>query len=199
MLTFKTPRSNLDHSSWRRTTACLLLGTAIGSASIANGQEADQNKDQPELQTTQSNTESTSQPEDKALTPSITVSNETPLEPSETQKPSALESAEQMIERSVMPITNWVEKKIQGTNIIKPSPYRSNKNQQDAPEPNGITMRQAIVQAMDSYPGTVLSSEKTQSNGHQAYQIKILSKQGVIRIIEVSAHNSQPKNLQPKE
>lgn len=87
------------------------------------------------------------------------------------------------VESFVMPFTHWVEDKIQNTDIMKPSVYV----QEASPEPaKGIGLRGAIEKARAEFEGTVLSADKITSEGQLVYRVKILSKEGVVKQIEVS-------------
>lgn len=120
-----------------------------------------------------------------AATPVVVASEAAPVAPESEQEPTMLESADRLIERSVMPFTNWVEKKIQGSNIIKPSPYQKKNGSTETNVTPRLSLRAAIEQAMSAYPGTVLSSDHLAKPDGQVYRIKILSSEGVIRIIEI--------------
>ncbi|WP_103654310.1 PepSY domain-containing protein [Agarilytica rhodophyticola] len=87
------------------------------------------------------------------------------------------------VERIVMPFTQWVEKRIQNTSIVKPSVFpNKNKRQQH----KGISLRQAIELARREYKGTVLGAERIEEKDNLTYRIKIISKDGVIKVIEVN-------------
>ena len=76
---------------------------------------------------------------------------------------------DEQMEEMVLPLKQWLEK------TIRPD------DPQPAPKQQQINLRQAIRLALRSYPGTVLSAGE-KANG---YHIKILSKQGVVKVIHL--------------
>ena len=83
---------------------------------------------------------------------------------------------DETMEDMVTPLKQWLE--------------YNEQTQQPAPKPAQITMRQAIKQATRQYPGVVLSVKQQD----KAYQIKILSKQGVVKLINISTFMQQVPN-----
>ena len=75
---------------------------------------------------------------------------------------------DETMEEMVMPLKQWLE---------------YNDNPPTAlPTPASKSMRQAIKEATSSYPGVVLSVKKLEA----VYQVKILSEQGVVQLIDIS-------------
>jgi uncharacterized membrane protein YkoI len=101
---------------------------------------------------------------------------------------SLVESADRMIERSVMPVTDWIERKIQNSKVITPSPYHNKSAEQDTAS-KALNLRSAIKLATTEYPGTVLSADLIIEQGTEKFQIKILAVTGVIKVIEVDRTN----------
>ena len=97
------------------------------------------------------------------------------------------------IERMVMPLTHWVEEKIQNTSIIKPSAY-SRKRQ--AQGPNHINLREAIERAQKQYTGTVLGAERISEKDQLIYRIKILSASGIVKLVEVDGSKQESEGTQ---
>lgn len=80
---------------------------------------------------------------------------------------------DEQMEEMVLPLKQWLEK------TIRPNdPPQTPKQQQ-------INLRQAIRMALKRYPGTVLSAGKKEDGFH----IKILSRQGVVKIIHLPLAN----------
>lgn len=87
------------------------------------------------------------------------------------------------IERSVMPATQWLEKKLQNRPLIQPSIYLDDdKNEDNATQ---LTLREAIEKAKQQQPGTILSAKKIINEQSRLFEIKILSGSGIIKIIEI--------------
>lgn len=99
---------------------------------------------------------------------------------------SAKEIDVSVIEKAVMPLTHWVEGKIQDHAIAKPQKSHNKSNDLT----NGISLRDAIRKATQQYAGTVLSAEQVQKNNQRYYRIKMLSANGVVKIIEVNGQSS---------
>ena len=87
------------------------------------------------------------------------------------------------IERSVMPATQWLERKIQNRSVIQPSIYIGNDKNDD--NTTQITLREAIEEAKKEQVGTVLSAKRITNGQKHLYEIKILSESGIIKIIEI--------------
>ncbi len=83
---------------------------------------------------------------------------------------------DETMEDMVMPLKQWLEYKDQ--------------TQKPVPKPAQRTMRQAIKQATAQYPGVVLSIKQQD----KAYQVKILSEQGVVKLINISTFMQQVPN-----
>ncbi|MCG8668150.1 MAG: PepSY domain-containing protein [Pseudomonadales bacterium] len=96
------------------------------------------------------------------------------------------------IERFVMPFTNWVEEKLHESAIANPAEQQAKKK---SPKVASISLRQAIEFARQQHPGTVLSADRIKSENTFSYRIKILSKEGVVRVVSV-AGNQKPKTKQ---
>lgn len=86
------------------------------------------------------------------------------------------------VERFVMPFNQWVEEKMQGSSILNPTSRQQSQTIESKP---GISLRQAIEQARNIQPGTVLSAERIETNGQLSYRIKILSEAGVVRMVMI--------------
>ena len=75
---------------------------------------------------------------------------------------------DETMEEMVIPLKQWLE-------------YDNKPSSEPSALPNK-TMRQAIKEATSLYPGMVLSVKKSDI----FYQVKILSKQGVVKLIDIS-------------
>lgn len=87
------------------------------------------------------------------------------------------------VERVVMPFTEWVEKRIQNTSIVKPSVIPNKNKHKRLP---GISLREAIERARTEHKGTVLGAERIEKENDLIYRIKIISQDGVIKIVEIN-------------
>ena len=96
------------------------------------------------------------------------------------------------VERAVTPLTRWVEDIFQNTSIMKPSAFNRELTNRGLPEElkPAVSLRQAIKSALKINSGTVLSANKISQEGGVTYKIKILSKDGVVNIISVSAQGN---------
>ena len=88
------------------------------------------------------------------------------------------------VERFVMPFTRWIEGKLQDSSVVNPT---SNKVKKVQSQQNQLTLRTAIKQALSQYPGTVLSADKSKLDSGLEFRVKILSKDGVIRMITIQS------------
>jgi len=119
----------------------------------------------------------------KAKSQSIIVETIAPDKKDEGKKAKdKKKSDDKKVERFVMPFTRWVEGKLQKSSVINPTAKQAKKSQSKASQ---HTLRTAIKQALSLHPGTVLSADKVQQNNGLVFKIKILSKDGVIRIVTV--------------
>jgi len=90
------------------------------------------------------------------------------------------------VERIVWPFTRWIEKKVQGSPLIRtpkvpPITEKTSKT---------LDLRGAIKQATTRYPGTVLNADKRTEEGAVTYQIRIISEKGVVKTIAVNGSNA---------
>ena len=99
--------------------------------------------------------------------------------PSEKNKPQ-----DNDMERFVMPFTKWVEGKLHSSPVVNPTKEQISKKKGTSQAPQ-VGLRGAIKQALAVYPGTVLSADKTNDGGTLRYRIKIISADGVVKIITV--------------
>ncbi len=101
------------------------------------------------------------------------------------------------VERFIMPFTEWVEGKLHDSSLVNPTAKKAEGGDNNT-EKNQLTLRQAIKKALQQYPGTVLSAEKHALEHKPEYKIKILSKDGVIRVVSVPGYR-QLKSKTPDE
>ena len=87
------------------------------------------------------------------------------------------------IERSVMPVTQWLENKLQNNSLIQPSIYIDDKKSETVEIQ--LTLREAIEQAKQQQAGTVLSAKKISNESGITFEVKILAESGIIKIIEI--------------
>ena len=106
------------------------------------------------------------------------------------EKKSKQNSNDKKAERFVMPFTRWVEGKLQGSSVVNPTAQKAKKAQTLKSQ---HTLRTAIKQALAQYPGTVLSADKTKLASGLEFKIKILSKDGVVRIITIQSDDESDK------
>ena len=88
------------------------------------------------------------------------------------------------VERFVMPFTKWVEGKLHKSPVVNPTKDQIVKNS-NGRKAKQVGLRAVIKQALKIYPGTVLSADKTKDNGVLRYKIKIISAEGVVKIVTV--------------
>jgi uncharacterized membrane protein YkoI len=110
-----------------------------------------------------------------------------------TIRQTSNEALKQTLDQEPAPL--WIDKTLEDLVIplqkwLDNDPDTSNKQQQ---REHAHSIRSAIKSALKEYSGTVLSAEKKQ----RFYAIKILSKSGTIKIIQVPIAQSsiQPNNL----
>lgn len=114
--------------------------------------------------------------------------NETPQTETEAELIEP-EPKTSQIERSIMPVTQWLENKIQNNSVIQPSIYIDDKPKDTNTSP--FTLRQAIEIAKEQQAGTVLSAKKITDDVQTSFEVKILSETGIIKIITVN-NNKEP-------
>lgn len=85
-------------------------------------------------------------------------------------------------ERAITPLTSWVEKKIQDSELVEPSGYKRKTHDHS----HKSRMRWAIEQARAQYSGTVLSAKKTEQGGAITYHVKILSADGIVKTLDIA-------------
>lgn len=90
------------------------------------------------------------------------------------------------VERFVMPMTNWLEEKLQDSSVMNPARGNKSAPPKEASE-KSLTLRDAIKKALSTHKGTVLSADRIEKNGNLSYRIKILSRNGVIRMVDISS------------
>lgn len=110
-------------------------------------------------------------------------------EPKTTTKDKKTEPAKNKpqdndMERFVMPFTKWVEGKLHSSPVVNPTKEQVTKKTGASRAPQ-VGLRDAIKQALAVYPGTVLSADKSNDEGKLRYRIKIISADGVVKIITV--------------
>lgn len=93
------------------------------------------------------------------------------------------------VERFVMPFTKWVEGKLHKSPVVNPTKEQIKKNNDNKVRPQ-VGLRAAIKQALSIYPGTVLSADKSVEGDVLRYKIKIISAEGVVKIVTVSSNIS---------
>lgn len=86
------------------------------------------------------------------------------------------------IERVVMPFTQWVEEKIQDSSIVNPTSAQQAEKKQSS---GSNHLRTAIEKARAKHPGTVLSADRVDKNGQTSYLIKILSAEGIVKVVNI--------------
>lgn len=91
---------------------------------------------------------------------------------------------ESKVERFVMPFTKWVEGKLHSSTMVNPIKKQIAQKKGAKTGQQG-SLRAAIKEALAVYPGTVLSAEKSDESGVLRYRIKIISADGVVKIITV--------------
>ncbi len=85
-----------------------------------------------------------------------------------------------------MPMTNWLEEKLQDSSVMNPARGNKSAPPKEASE-KSLTLRDAIKKALSTHKGTVLSADRIEKNGNLSYRIKILSRNGVIRMVDISS------------
>ena len=75
---------------------------------------------------------------------------------------------DETMEEMVLPLKQWLE--------------YNDEPPEEAPNLPSKTIRQAIKEATSLYPGVVLSVKKLEA----LYQVKILSEQGVVQLVDIS-------------
>lgn len=99
-------------------------------------------------------------------------------------KPDA-NSTSQKAEHFVEPFKRWAEDSVQNSELLQPSKPKAKRPKTAA----AISLRQAINRARQQHQGTVLSAKyQAQRN---SYLIKIISAQGVVKTIVISASASR--------
>jgi len=98
------------------------------------------------------------------------------------------------VERLLTPITQWVEGKIQKMSVVKPTVFSREPDNKSS----GITLREAIKIASNQYQGTILGATKVEENNKLTFRIKILSSEGVVKIISVNGYQPQVLNQEMK-
>lgn len=163
---------------------CLSLGL-LSAAAMAEesppASEASPNIQQQTSSNTQTINNSTESPKANKVQVKVEQSEEAPDPPSWKNKKIAPETTP--MERFVWPFTRWLEEKVHNTSLIR-SPDA--KLQDEQAEPQGLNLREAIQQASDRYPGTVLSADKLEQDGKLEYRVKIISPQGVVKTLSVT-------------
>lgn len=100
-----------------------------------------------------------------------------PSVPETLPKSQKIQTEPSKVEQLVWPFTRWVEEKVQSSPLI-----RSPKETKTKP----LQLRGAIQQAVNRYPGTVLSAERQTADSADKFRIKIISKQGIVKTIWVN-------------
>jgi len=143
---------------------CLLIGFN------AKGQITSQSSNKAEVKSTSRN-------------PSIKVETAPATEQeNKNNKKDKQNEDDKKVERFVMPFTRWVEGKLQKSSVINPTAKQVKKSKSKTSQ---HTLRTAIKQALATQPGTVLSADKVKTEDGLVFKIKILSKDGVVRIVTV--------------
>lgn len=93
------------------------------------------------------------------------------------------------VERATKPVASWVEERLQKSSLLQPSTYSRDRPEQPAGE---RTLREAILLAREQFSGAVLSAERMSDEERKWFSIKILSQQGIVRIIDVDAEVQKP-------
>lgn len=114
--------------------------------------------------------------------------------PKQTENPKKTKNKSQDndMERFVMPFTKWVEGKLHNSPVVNPTKEQITQNKGASLAPQ-VGLRGAIKQALAVYPGTVLSADKSNDAGTLRYKIKIISADGVVKIITVPTEISDEK------
>lgn len=86
-------------------------------------------------------------------------------------------------EKFVMPFTKWVEGQLHNSPLINPT-QNTKTTRQNAKSQNKL--RLAIKAALVEFPGIVLSATKHQKQESTVYQIKIISTDGIIKVISIT-------------
>lgn len=122
---------------------------------------------------------------DKQAVNNIVIDSDSNDKSKDANKPETSE-----VERFVMPFTKWVEGKLHSSPIVNPTKeqiVQKNSNNRVRPQ---VGLRAAIKLALNIYPGTVLSADKSVKGEVLRYKIKIISANGVVKIVTVPSNIS---------
>ncbi len=114
-----------------------------------------------------------------SLEADVTIETRDVIDPQNSDV-KANEKKTEVIERAVMPVTRWIEEKIH--NAYKTG---STSPHSDHAKQPGLSLREAIDLARKEHGGTVLSADRIDQQGAINYRVKILSKGGVIKMVDI--------------